>query len=338
MRLSLPRPPLRAVILILVAWIGLRAWSLWPGEVGAAPERAADVVPAPPPVAGTPLARPAQTLSADAARSIGSQAAEPVTTVMTTKTVSPPALPDAPFATERRVGEMTVPTLNSQTPTATVSILPPRTEPSPATTSSPAASRWSGWAYLFARPGSGRTLAAGGQLGGSQAAARLTYRLTGRLSLAARAYAPLNAKGAEAALGVDLRLAGPLHAIVERRIGIDRQGRDAWSAYATAGVYRERGALVVDAYGQAGVVGTQRRDVFVDGAMRAGLRVGGRGPVIGAGAWGAAQPGARRLDIGPRIAWREPRSGLTASIEGRFRVAGKARPGSGVALTLARDF
>ena len=208
----------------------------------------------------------------------------------------------------------------------------------PTTAPSRTQSRLSGWAYVFARPGGGRTLAAGGQLGGSQVAARVAYRLTDRLSVAARAYAPLASAGAEAAVGADVALAGPVHAIVERRIGIDRAGRDAWSAYVTAGVYRERGVIVADAYAQAGIVGARRRDGFVDGAARAGLRVGRSGPIIGAGAWGAAQAGAKRLDLGPRIAWTMPGVRLVASIEGRFRVAGKARPSSGLAFTLARDF
>jgi hypothetical protein len=58
------------------------------------------------------------------------------------------------------------------------------------------------------------------------------------------------------------------------------------------------------------------------------------GPVeVGAGAWGGAQPGAARLDMGPQASFRIPvgRTGIRASAEWRFRVAGDAEPGSGPA-------
>ena len=208
-----------------------------------------------------------------------------------------------------------------------------------------------GQAYLFLRPGSGRaTLAPGGSLGGSQVAARVAVALnrTGpvRTAVAARLYAPLHGKGAEAALGLDWHpLAGvPLRVSIERRIGLDAAGRDAWSAYAAGGFYAGHLplGLEADGYGQAGVVGSRARNLFVDGAVRVGRRIGlGRAAaVIGAGAWGAAQPDAARFDIGPRIAVSLPvdRHRLTLAVEGRLRIAGAAAPGSGAALTLATDF
>jgi hypothetical protein len=97
----------------------------------------------------------------------------------------------------------------------------------------------------------------------------------------------------------------------------------------------------IDGYAQAGFVGLQRRDGFVDGAFRSEhpVRIG---PVligIGSGLWGAAQPAARRIDAGPRLSIRLPIANRTVSLalEGRFRLAGNARPGSGLALTLAGD-
>ena len=211
-----------------------------------------------------------------------------------------------------------------------------------------AISRWSGSATAFVRPGSGAaSLAGGGQLGGSQVALRLAYRLnagtTTRTAAVVRVYAPLGQQGAEAAAGLDwYPLAGvPLRFSIERRVALDRYGRDAWSAYAAGGFYREHGSVAIDGYAQAGVVGVRARDLFVDGAVRAGrkLPLGPVTAIVGAGAWGAAQPGAQRLDIGPRIAVTVPIAdhSLSVALDGRMRVAGHARPGSGAALTLGFD-
>jgi hypothetical protein len=210
--------------------------------------------------------------------------------------------------------------------------------------------RWSGSAYLFVRPGEGApTLAAGGTLGGSQVAGRVTYRLNPsnavRTTFAARFYAPVRGKGAEGALGLDWHpVAGvPLRIAAERRVGLDRFGRDAWSAYAAGGFYREPlPRMIVDGYAQGGVVGARRRDLFADGGLRAGYRysVGGGALTTGAGIWAAAQPDAERVDIGPRVALAMPVAGQTfgVAVEGRVRIAGDARPGSGAALTVGVDF
>jgi len=192
-------------------------------------------------------------------------------------------------------------------------------------------------------------LAGGGQLGASQAGVRIAYRVdeAGRLAVAARAYVPVDStSGSEAAVGIDLRPLPnlPFRLSVERRIAVGRDGRDAWSAYAADGFFRGIGRTVeLDGYAQSGVVGTKARDLFADGALRVARRFdlgGNRALLAGAGVWGAAQPGAARLDVGPRVALRLPAAGATLSIAGewRARVAGDARPGSGPALTVAADF
>jgi hypothetical protein len=225
----------------------------------------------------------------------------------------------------------------------------PEAAPSPppaARLAAPSASRWSVSAYLFVRQGSGRPgLAANGQLGGSQAAARISYRLNRdgpvRTAISARFYAPLEGKGAEGAVGLDwYPLPGrTLRLSVERRVALDSAGRDAWSAYAAGGFYAEpaRG-ITLDGYAQTGLVGLHARDAFVDGAMRAGLRLGRM--TIGGGLWGAAQPGVARLDAGPRFALAVPagKGIINVVVEGRFRLAGRVNPGSGATLTLASDF
>lgn len=218
--------------------------------------------------------------------------------------------------------------------------------PMPAPLPQSASRRIEAQAYVFARAGSGRALSSGSALGGSQAAARIAVPIdaAGHIAAAGRLYAPLNGNGAEAALGLDWRpLAGtPLRVSIERRQRLDSAGRSAWSAYAAGGFYRAVSQSIrVDGYAQAGVVGVHSRDLFADGGLRAErvVRAGTGEAGLGAGIWGAAQPGAERIDAGPRASARLPLSGrvLSLAVEGRFRVAGRSRPGSGVAVTLATD-
>jgi hypothetical protein len=209
----------------------------------------------------------------------------------------------------------------------------------PASVTSP----WSlsGW-LLVRREQGAATLAPGGTLGGSQAGARLSYALGSRVSLSARAYLPLRRPaGAEAAAGVDWRPlpALPLNLLADYRQPLGREGRAAFSLTAYGGASRVlTPRLRVDLYGQAGVLGLKARDLFVDGSLRLARRIG---PVeLGAGAWGAAQPGAARLDAGPSLSWHLPirRANLRLQADWRFRLAGEAAPRSGPALTLASDF
>ena len=176
-------------------------------------------------------------------------------------------------------------------------------------------------------------------------AGRVAYRLTDgpiRTAAAARLYAPLGGKGVEGAVGLDWAIAKGVRLSAERRIGLDRAGRDAWSVYAAGGIYRDpRPGIVIDSYAQAGLVGAARRDLFVDGAVRAGKRIaiGQSSLIVGAGVWGAAQPGVSRLDAGPRVGASLPvaKGSVSMALEGRFRIAGRARPGSGAALTIGFD-
>jgi hypothetical protein len=213
------------------------------------------------------------------------------------------------------------------------------------------ASRWSGSAWTFVRQGSGgRSLAALGQLGGSQAGAVVRWRINPgdqlRTALYGRVSSPLeNGRGAETAIGAEWHpLPGqPIWIAAERRIAIGKEGRDAWSAYVAGGVWKPGLplGLTLDAYAQAGVVGAKQRDLFADGAARLSRPVAGESsPRIGAGVWAAAQPGVARVDIGPhaRIPLKLSKQPLSLSADYRVRVAGDARPGSGVAVTLASDF
>lgn len=207
--------------------------------------------------------------------------------------------------------------------------------------------RWSLSVWAFVRQGDPAPLASGGMLGGSQAGARLTYRLNRDsarpLALSARLSTPLrSAAGADAALGIDWKPVRrlPVHLLAERRQALGREGRSAFAVTLYGGVSdAPLGPFRIDGYAQAGLVGARSRDRFGDGSLRVSLPLAGRAR-FGAGAWAAAQPGLARLDIGPQAALRLPVAGraVTLAADWRVRVAGDAEPGSGPTLTLSSDF
>jgi len=213
---------------------------------------------------------------------------------------------------------------------------------------------WSlgGWAYV--RAGSGRApgsgIAAASQLGGSQAGVRLVYgfgdsgrvRAYGRITIALA-----QPRQRELALGLAFAPVAqwPVDVAMEQRLAIGSQGRTALAAMVTGGVgdVALPGRFRLEAYGQAGVVGAQRRDAFVDAAVvvdREVARMPDASLHLGALAAGAAQPGAARVDVGPRLTLRLPEvgGGSRVALDWRQRVAGAAKPDSGIALTLAADF
>ncbi len=100
--------------------------------------------------------------------------------------------------------------------------------------------------------------------------------------------------------------------------------------------------LVLEGYGQAGIVGFRRRTPFADVAVLASRRIVESGPIslsAGAGGWAGAQPGATRIDVGPRLeaSFNDGVQGRL-SLDWRERVAGRAEPGSGPAMTLSLSF
>ncbi|SNS51045.1 hypothetical protein SAMN06295912_10826 [Sphingomonas laterariae] len=329
-------PPIRFLAAISLLWIGTRIWWLLPEDT-----RETIILPE--------QAR-ADTLAAAAATVAAGSITVPLRPVAPSAQHRPPRAPILLAAADTPREAMFAP------PAAIPASSPPPIADLPAPTpaiagAAPSPSRWSGNIYLFARDGGGDALAAGGQLGGGQIGGRIAWRINrggpSRAAIATRAYLPLDdAKAAEGAVGLDFHpLPGqPLRLSVERRFDLGGHGRNAWSAYAAGGFWRDLGkGLEADGYAQAGMVGARSTDLFADGALRVvhrrdiapatALRIGG-------GVWGGAQPGVERLDIGPRVALSLPVGGtaITAAIEGRFRVAGDAAPGSGAALTLASDF
>lgn len=210
----------------------------------------------------------------------------------------------------------------------------------------------SAWA-LYRRGGAARGIAPNGQLGGSQAGARLQRRLLllsprTKISANLRISSPLAGRGGqEAAFGLSFARAGavPLELLLERRVAIGNDARSALAAIAVTGINDVALPLSfrLNGYAQAGVVGAKSRDGFVDGALHAERTVAEIREAkldIGLGVWGAAQPGVSRLDIGPSAAlrFRLGEASLRAAAEWRERIAGQARPGSGPALTLGVDY
>ena len=187
-----------------------------------------------------------------------------------------------------------------------------------------------------------RSLASGGQLGASQAGARILYNFNRQLALSARMSSEVGRRGGEVAAGIRVRplVHIPIWLTAERRQRIGRfgGGRNDFALFAEAGVYQQPlpWRLSLDSYLQGGVVGVKARDLFVDGSL-AVTRPVYRNFSFGFGVWGGAQPGLSRLDAGPRVTMQVRRN-LKVHADWRQKLVGNARPGSGPALTLAGDF
>jgi len=213
-----------------------------------------------------------------------------------------------------------------------------------------------GWAlasWLYWREGSGNaseTIGAASQLGGSQAGLRLAYGFgdAGRARAYGRAtFAVERLQQREVAFGLAFAPLAhvPVDVAIEQRIAAGREGRTALAVMASGGVSEVTlpSGFRLEAYAQAGVVGSRRRDGFADGAIVVDHRLGpdDMSPLrLGALAAGAVQPGAARVDVGPRLTLSLPEvgEGSRIALDWRQRVAGDARPESGLALTLASDF
>ncbi len=218
-------------------------------------------------------------------------------------------------------------------------------------------SRWSADGWVLWRRG-GQSRPAGGILtpsyGASQAGVVLRYRLAPesghRPSLYLRATAALNGSGErEAALGLSAR---PL-----ADVPLSLAGEARFTATPGSRMVRPAGFVVTELppfalplglrgefYGQAGYVGGKFASPFADGQLRIDrslATLGGADMRLGGGLWGGAQKGASRLDAGPALTIGKPLGGpasMRLSADWRFRVAGKAAPGSGPAVTLSAGF
>jgi hypothetical protein len=203
----------------------------------------------------------------------------------------------------------------------------------------------SSWALLRSQQtgiAGSQSLASGGQLGASQAGARLLYNLNRQIAFAARMSSPVGKRGGEVAAGIRVHplVSIPVWVTAERRQMVGRYGggRNDFALFAEGGVYQMPlpWRFSLDSYFQGGIVGIKSHDPFFDGALTL-TRPLFRNFSAGFGVWGGAQPGLSRLDVGPRVTMRV-RKNLKVHLDWRQKLIGNARPGSGPALTLAGDF
>jgi hypothetical protein len=324
--------PVSFLFVVAAGWAAVRAVMLWPDLSGAVTSRR---IAWEPPLKVPPTAPKVER----------PQAAAMALPLRAATLISPAQISTAPLAQQPMsfaLAESRQPPAESAASRPSVApIYPP--QPSPPTR--PDRLSVSAWAIVRGEAGPG--LASAWQLGGSQAGVRARYDLGSGLAAAVRVSAPLqSSRGKEVAVALDWRPIRrvPLTITVERRVGLDRGGRDAFAAGVFGGFDTSLPfGLRADGYAQAGVVGLKRRDAYADGALRAERTLLGSGRfrlAAGAGAWGGAQPGASRLDVGPQIVAHVPvgSGGLRIAAEWRERVAGDARPGSGPSLSIGADF
>jgi hypothetical protein len=217
---------------------------------------------------------------------------------------------------------------------------------------------WHAEAYTLLRSGGAATPAAGQPLlGGGQSGANFRYEpdplarrpldIVGRINIGQNGV-DYRAASAQAAIGVGwypFGHTGP-GLVGERLVALGTDARNAWSLRLAGGAAQRINAGVpidLSVYGEAGVVGFRRGDFFAGGQAEAQVPLAGNGRWRfsgGAGAWASAERSgaapAERLELGP--AMRLVRAGDHATLElradYRLRVAGRARPGSGPAVTL----
>jgi hypothetical protein len=330
--------PLRALGVTLGGWTTMRVIALWPVSGVAVEARSVDAARFAPasPVVAMPLdddvplfaQRPLPPRSVAALRP--EHRAELVRQVAALAAATPTA--------DQFRQSSTAPTTDTiiDAPTAVAPGLPPANPHN----------RFSGSAWALMRGDGAPSLASGGQLGGSQIGMRLFYTPgPDALAITARISAPFSQPtGREAALGIALR-GRHVGLIAEQRFALDKGGRDAPAVFAYGGVSDVKlpGGLKLDGYAQAGVVGIKNPAAFVDGAVRVErtvLTADKASLAVGAGAWGGAQPGASRFDVGPQVVAHitVAETNLRVSAEWRQRIAGDAAPASGPNVTVGFDF
>lgn len=226
----------------------------------------------------------------------------------------------------------------------------------PVATAGPKRKRWSIDSWIYLREGKANTGLAGvapASYGASQAGAVLRYKLAESSRYEPSAYlratkALAAGKEADVALGLSARPAEqlPLTANAELRATRSAGKTDlrpaAFAVLNPAPMPLPRG-FELESYGQAGYVGGHFATGFADGQLRATREVVrfDLGSVrAGAGAWGGAQKGAARLDVGPTasVQFKLGEVPTRLSVDYRVKAAGDADPGSGVAMTLSTGF
>ena len=325
--------PLRFLALVAVGWVILRIAILWP-QTGSLPEAIRQVVPLPSfepreeaPIAPKPVVAHPDPIHPTTATVVGPRL---FPHALLPRRASDPARVQLAMLGLFQFGAAEY----TDSPAAPVA---------PQTSFVPTPSRWSASGWLTLRQGNGIGAAPGGQLGGSQAGMRVAYLVDPRrrIALFARVVTPLAGPGREASIGVEWQPRRvPVRLVAEQRFALDG-GKNGQGLGLVAGVDAEMpGGFRLETYGQAGAIRRDRVEPYADGAARATHPIPGSRLALGAGAWGAAQRDAQRLDVGPSATLTVPVGGqrVRLALDWRQRVAGDARPGSGLALTLGSDF
>ncbi|MEP3226571.1 MAG: hypothetical protein ABJO01_11395 [Parasphingorhabdus sp.] len=219
----------------------------------------------------------------------------------------------------------------------------------------------SGYFWLFARDDLSIPLgataplilpSAAGPYGGSQAGAKLSYRLAGHRSQSLSAYigtsTALAAAGEEeVAFGLSAKpLANvPLSIFAEQRLGAQNFSNRGTAVFVAGGLEVDQLPVQIrlDSYGQVGFVLAKENGYFFDAAVTTEREIASRDKIkfsAGAGIWTGGQKGLHRIDIGPRAAIKFPigQTKLNISVDWRHRIDGKALPDSGPALTISSSF
>jgi hypothetical protein len=216
------------------------------------------------------------------------------------------------------------------------------------------AKRWSGDAWLLLRSDTTTPITSGrGSYGQSQVGAVLRYRIAPSSGHRPAAYvrastALADAGNPEVAVGIAGRAVPgvPVVLAAEVRAAKLYSGtavRPAVFGYSELPPIRLPLGARGEAYLQGGYVGGRFATPFVDGQVRldrALTRLGSAVLRAGGGAWGGAQKGSKRLDIGPGATVMIELGGapVRMSADWRFRVAGNANPSSGPVLTVSTGF
>lgn len=356
----------RFLLLLLLLWVLMRLASQFPSTIGPAPQ-AVPFAPPPDLVREDVMMLPDQPSAATVLRQAALPAmTEPAPLVLVARMEAPQTSFASGFmGEERHAWRLALLQRVGTRPAAAVSALslPPRRgdfapglallAPLPRWPAATADRRWSLAVTSYWRGNDGTPTVgpdSATRLGGSQSTARLTYLIDRSLLLRAyvrAAHTPGRRDGLDVAVGVAVRplKALPLDIHAERRTVVTGPGRDTTLVYAAGGVDNQ--ALPRDfrlsAYVQAGAADDGTVVGFADGAVAVQREVAARGGMrlsLGTMLGGAVQPDARRIDAGPRATLVLPNVGQGAQIalDWRERLAGNARPGSGLAVTLAADF
>ena len=364
--------PLYALAILMLVWIGVRT-AVWAGPTSysvepIAAEAKVPTVPVAGPDQSPAVAEPAAPQLAPALPTPATPTTPPIMryqpeplpspTLAAPQAVPPKLAADHLLLLQAGVSAMPLPE-NATAADQSISRPPVPYLPTAGTQ----ARRWSGDGWLMWRqggvgynlPGAGLPGASltSGAYGGSQAGLVLRYRLAPSSALRPTLYLRASTglhypRGEELAAGFALRPLGkiPVAVMGEGRVTRTTNGtvvRPAIAVVSELPPAKLPLGLRGEAYGQAGWVGGKDQTPFIDGQARIEKPVVRSGAIelrLGAGAWGGAQKGASRLDIGPTATLDLPIGpvGSRLSADYRFRVSGNAAPGSGVAVTLSAGF